>query len=260
MLGQKDKNATTRLASAARLPAIRAAEGGFREKHLALKIVIQCAGRKNDWSYFRADDGTRLEFVARPGNAPQTRGIRYAHPDDASDNGLTWRQRVSDFNRSKGTSPSSLEPAYRLYRARQYEQLVDEFGASQIFVLSAGWGLVRSDFLLPHYNITFQKPANRAEWYIWRRRRDRFDDFHQLAASAGDHVIFIGGSNYRYYFETFCADLNGMKTVYYNSDTISPHASCQYKRFETKRKQNWHYSCADELIELHRRHAMQGYR
>lgn len=222
------------------------------EKGLAIKIVIQCAGSKHDCSYFRADDGTRIEFVVHPYKAPQIRGIRYAHPDQPSDNGLTWRQRVLDYNADRGGDASSLEPAYRLYRARQYHQLVDEFGPTDVFILSAGWGLIRSDFLLPHYNITFQRPNSISESYIWRRLNDRFQDFHQLSANSDDLIIFVGGRNYRGYFEIFTADSRARKTVYYNSDSIAPRSGFDYKKFETSRKTNWHYSCADELIELHR--------
>jgi hypothetical protein len=219
---------------------------------LATKIVIQCAGSKNNWSYFRADDGTRIEFVAHPRNAPRTLGIRYAHPDDLSDDGSTWRQRILHYNVQRGGNPSSLEPAYRLYRARQYQELVDEFGPAHVFVLSAGWGLVHSDFLLPHYNITFQRPSNPAESYIWRRGNDRFQDFNQLTANRDDQVIFVGGNNYRPFFEVLSSDSNARKTVYFNSDWVGRYPGIHYKRFETSRKTNWHYSCADTLIELHR--------
>jgi hypothetical protein len=222
------------------------------EKALALKVVIQCAGSKHERGYFRADDGTRIEFVAHPDKAPRSQGIRFAHPDQPSDNGLTWRQRVADYNADRGRNPSSLEPAFRLYRARQYEQLVGEFGPGQVFVLSAGWGLIRSDYLIPHYNITFQRPNNPAESYIWRRPHDRFQDFNQLTITSDDHIIFLGGKNYRDYFEAFTADAIATKTIYYNSDYIFPRRGFDYKLFETARKTNWHYSCADELVELHR--------
>jgi hypothetical protein len=219
---------------------------------LATKIVIQCAGSKHDWSYFRTDNGTRIEFVAHPDSAPRTPGIRYAHPDQPSENGLSWRQCVLDYNANRGKNPSSLEPAFRLYRARQYEQLVDEFGVTQVFVRSAGWGLIRSDFLLPHYNITFQRPSSTGERYIWRRPHDRFQDFDQLSANPEDHIILVGGKNYREYFEAFTAAFRANKTVYYNSDAIFPRSGFDYKLFETSRRTNWHYSCADELIDLHR--------
>ena len=219
---------------------------------LALKVVIQCAGRKHDWSYLRSNDGKRVEFVAHPGDAPPAQGIRYAHPDDLSDNGMKWRQRVLDYNIGRGTDLSSLEPAFRLYRARQYQDLVEEFGQTQIFVLSAGWGLVRSDFLLPHYDITFQRPENPSESYIWRRPHDRFEDFNQLTANSDDHVIFLGGENYRHYFQAFAGVTKARKTIYFKSSFVVRQPEFDYEYFATKRNRNWHYSCADELIELHR--------
>jgi hypothetical protein len=230
------------------------------EKTLTPKIVIQCAGSKHDLSYFRTDDGMRIEFVARPGNAPPRQGIRYAHPDHPSDNGLTWRQRVLDYNAHPDRNISSLEPASRLYRAPQYERLVDEFGPTQVFVLSAGWGLVRSDFRLPHYNITFQRPKASSEAYIWRQPHDEFQDFNQLIANSDDHVIFLGGENYRPYFEVWTGNSSAAKTIYHKSSFIVRHPRFHYKLFKTSRKTNWHYSCADELIELHRQGILKPYK
>jgi len=44
---------------------------------------------------------------------------------------------------------------WELYRPRCYENLVFAFGW-EMFHLSAGWGLIRSDFFTPDYNITSQ--------------------------------------------------------------------------------------------------------
>ncbi|BAU49572.1 hypothetical protein SVA_3024 [Sulfurifustis variabilis] len=42
-----------------------------------------------------------------------------------------------------------------------------------VFILSAGWGLIGAAFLTPVYDITF---SNSADDYKRRRRRNQFDD------------------------------------------------------------------------------------
>jgi hypothetical protein len=38
-------------------------------------------------------------------------------------------------------------------------RLVEKFGIEKVFILSAGWGLIRADFLTPNYDITFSGSA-----------------------------------------------------------------------------------------------------
>jgi len=92
------------------------------------------------------------------GAAP-SRKIRYARPDDASDQGVSWRSLIWDYNKARARNPLKLYPAYRLYIDDAYGALVKQFGITNTFILSAGWGLIRSDFLTPQYNITFSGAA-----------------------------------------------------------------------------------------------------
>ena len=57
-------------------------------------------------------------------------------------------------------SPFGLLPAYQLYENSTYNRLVDRFGLSNVYILSAGWGLIPADFLTPHYDITFSASAD----------------------------------------------------------------------------------------------------
>jgi hypothetical protein len=67
-----------------------------------------------------------------------------------------------------------LLPAWQLYDRPVYRELVHALGAENVFILSAGWGLLSADFLTPNYDITFSKTAKR---YKRRRVRDRYRDF-----------------------------------------------------------------------------------
>jgi hypothetical protein len=73
---------------------------------------------------------------------------------------------VLEKNVGGARNPLGLYPAYRLYENRVYGRLVEAFGVENIYILSAGWGLIRADFLTPYYDITF---SHSAEGYLMYR-------------------------------------------------------------------------------------------
>jgi hypothetical protein len=141
----------------------------------------------------RSIDGSLVTFIARPSAAPAGDGYRYAHPDDMSDRGKSWRQLLIEYNRDATGNPLGLYPAYRLYKNRMYGRLVQRFGSKNIYVLSAGWGLIGADFLTPYYDITFS-PA--ADDFKRRRKKDLYRDLNLLLDSAEDDIVFFGGKEY----------------------------------------------------------------
>ena len=113
--------------------------------------VIQCAARKRcDAGRMVTRDGRPVEFVADPRAAPHDQSRVYARPDDVAFSGKSWRQLVSDYNKAPGNNPLGLYPAYELYKNGAYRRLVNCFGIPSEFILSAGWGLITADFLIPH--------------------------------------------------------------------------------------------------------------
>jgi hypothetical protein len=61
---------------------------------------------------------------------------------------------LQEYNALPGNNPLGLYPAWRLYENRSYEGLVDRFGVDNLYILSAGWGLISAAFLTPNYDIT----------------------------------------------------------------------------------------------------------
>lgn len=211
-----------------------------------VRIVIQCAGSKQGAAgTFTTAHGRRVVFVAHPGLAPNGDGILYAHPDEPSDrSGQTWRERVVDENRRPSVAAPPLLAAGLLYTPTAYRILQQRVGADRLFILSAGWGLVRSDFLLPAYDITF---SGSAEPYKRRRPTQRFSDFNRLLGEAADDTIFLGGKDYLPLFLQLSATVPGQRLVFFNS-TVPPTApGCVVQEFLTARRTNWHYSCAQAL-------------
>jgi hypothetical protein len=162
-----------------------------------MKLVIQCAGRKQPHAgSLRTRTAQRVKFVARPEQAPSSTEWFYAHPDGVSDvPGQTWRQQLVSYNANLRDNPLSLLEAYQLYRNSIYQELVASFGLTNVFILSAAWGLVRADYLLPYYDLTFAhtKPG---DGYKRRMQWDKYDDFSQLSNEEHGPIVYFGGNNY----------------------------------------------------------------
>jgi hypothetical protein len=210
-----------------------------------MKIVIQCASSKKDGAgYMKTKNGKRVMFVAQPQFAPQSDDVVYHTPDSQSDWQESWRTRLEKYNKSPGNNPLNLYPAYKLYKNEIYRKLANRFGVEHMYILSAGWGMIRADFLTPQYNITF---SPRAEYYK-RRKFLKTDPYFNMLPDDGDSpIVFFGGKDYISLFCSLTAEFHSRRIVYYSS-AIRPGApGCEMKRFDpkSKRRTNWHYECAE---------------
>ena len=76
-----------------------------------MKVVIQCAGRKNPSAgTFRTADVKPVLFLAHPERAPPTAARFHARPDDVSDDGRSWRTRLLGYNRQNSGNPVVSHP------------------------------------------------------------------------------------------------------------------------------------------------------
>lgn len=211
-----------------------------------MKVVIQCAASKMPGAKCIVDDeGKPVLFVARPEFAPADGKYRYAHPDDPAGDGRTWRQLLIDYNKDPDSRSWNLSPAYRLYRNPVYGLLVEKFGASNVFILSAGWGLIGAEFLTPSYDITFSASAPK---YKRRGRREDYSDLYMLPGDSADELVFFGGKDYRPLFCKLTQEYKGARIIFYNS-AVAPNAlGCTFIRYPTSARTNWHYACAADFI------------
>ncbi len=213
-----------------------------------MRIVIQCAGRKrHDAGSLVLPNGKPVMFVARPEKAPPDGKHSYARPDDISGDGRTWRERLLDYNRNNAlTNPYGILPAYQLYTNDAYAALVNKFGIDRVFILSAGWGLIPADFLTGVYDITFRSSA---QPYNKRRKSDKYQDFNMLPDD-GDNVVFLGGKDYLPLFCQLAAGHKGKKTVFFRSmNRPDLPSGFHLVLYETNTRTNWHYECANALID-----------
>jgi hypothetical protein len=211
-----------------------------------MKLIIQCAGRKfDDTGRLTSPAGEKVLFAAHPER--YTGSGKCERPDDfRATTGQTWREYLLDYNRA-GKNPDRLYKAGALYQPPIYKRLTDQYGDENVFILSAGWGLVRADFYLPYYNITF---STQADPYCQRKVRDEFRDFNQLAEAnlqANEPIYFFGGQSYLPLYLRLMRDIKTRKVIYHSFGEgylIDGYECIPYRGFT-----NWHYVCAQDFID-----------
>jgi hypothetical protein len=212
-----------------------------------MMVVIQCAASKRpDAGHLITSDGRPINFVAHPELAAAEDKIVYARPDDLAEGGMSWRTLLRKYNEQPRRNPLRLLPAYQLYENKCYRSLVNRFGVDSVFVLSAGWGLIRSDFLTPYYDITFSQSADA---YKIRRKIDRYDDFRMLPNDTNGEVVFVGGKDYLPLFCKLTENSKGKRIAFFNSVNVPRFQGCEFRKFETTTRTNWHYESANALID-----------
>jgi hypothetical protein len=231
-----------------------------REVAARMKIVIQCAASKHDCAgKLRTSSGEDVLFVADPKLCVSVpAGMRYARPDDpCGDKAATWRDVLKRYN-EQTDNPCSLLRAADLYAPKEhvfrklYQELVRAFGWNNVFILSAGWGLIRADFWTPDYNITFSAQGKKDKPWVWRNTKDRsWLDFNHLqdAPIAQDEPIHLfGGRDYLPTFYALVEAVPGRKIVHYMGD-VKRRSSFDYEKYEgSEKNRTWHYRAAKEFV------------
>ena len=210
-------------------------------------VVIQCAAKKQiSAGHMHQSDGTPILFVANPESAPTCSSHKYAKPDDKTDNCQTWRSQLLSYNRESDNNPLNLLPAWKLYMNPTYQRLVNKLGIENVYILSAGWGLISADFLTPMYDITFSASA---EAYKRRRIGDKYDDFQMLPSGTKEQIVFLGGKDYIPLFCKLTEQIKAPRTIIYNSKNAPDAPDCSLIRYETTTRTNWHYGCANAILD-----------
>lgn len=218
-----------------------------------MKIIIQCAGDKQpnpNYTGFDHEGQKVVKFLAHP-NANH---LHCAHPDFECTNGVTWRETLAQYNQQNGfNNPQNLSRAYELYVPAAYSNLVAEFGVENVYILSAGWGLIRADYLIPDYDITF---SPRAELHQIRTNNAHYNDFNHLEGNT-EPLIFLGGISYQPLLFQLTKQLSCDITLVHraaNPPALPINANARYmsQYFDTPQLINWHYAAANALIQNHR--------
>ncbi|MCW0183408.1 MAG: hypothetical protein OJI70_16705 [Zavarzinia sp.] len=195
--------------------------------------------------HLRTKKGRRVMFVARPELMSPSNVFEFARPDDVSDTGETWREKLINYNAQQKQNQLHLSPASDLYTHPTYARLAKKVRSENLFILSAGWGMLPANFLTPNYDITF---SAQAEPYKKRRRGDEYSDFVLPARGQEEPIVFFGGKDYVPLFAELTRSHKGPRTVYYNSQNAPAAPGCRLERFQTTTRTNWHYESADAWL------------
>jgi hypothetical protein len=205
--------------------------------------VLCCSGGKTVNQFFY--NGKQIKFVASPVNAPHNSAL-YCMPDDRIPNtGETWRDLVMKQEHD------GLIPAYQLYWHEVYRKLFRVYG-ERFYIFSAGWGIVRSTFKLPCYDITF---SNAPGVEIWAKRTPamRWNDFNHLKEDAAcfdgnAKIILFAGTGY---VEPFCRMTSGIantKIITHKAANPARYSGFEYCHCNTKAVTNWFYEAVENFL------------
>lgn len=212
--------------------------------------IIQCAATKRpDAGHLQRQDGTKCMFVADPASAPTDSERIHAHPDEASDTGESWREKLVRYNADPGSNPCGLLRAFELYENASRRGLVDRLGTDRVYILSAGRGLISASFLTPAYDITLNTRAKQKAPWKFRKKEDSYADLCHLPADTVEPVIFFGGKDYMPLFCKLTGSIPSRRTIFYNSSRPPDAPGCVLHRFSTTAKTNWHYQCVKAFLQ-----------
>jgi hypothetical protein len=205
------------------------------------KVVMICAGRKNN-SFFTSYH--RENFVNSPINNSEH------HPDDTMNKEeISWRKYLLN-----NQNDNNLLEAYNLYTRNEYRCLHRKY-ENNFYILSAGWGLVNSEFKLPKYDITFSSTAQQ------RTKRDDnligapdYKDFNHLSiTNDNEDIVYVGGKKYLNLFYELTKNLSNRKIIFIFNNTkipIPPNKSFIISNYSINYPSFWYYQLAKDLCNL----------
>jgi hypothetical protein len=215
------------------------------------KVVMICAGRKNN-SYFTAYPNENfVNNIALPPLSPSEH-----HPDAPMTLGkITWRDYLTNHQ-----NDNNLLEAYNLYKRNEYRCLYRKY-KNNFYILSAGWGLVNSEFKLPNYNITFStnsKQRNKRSKNIntvpfYKDFNKFYDESKKLLINPKEDILYVGGKDYLELFYDLTQNLPNRKIIFkFNNTDIPapPNNSFLIRSYLINYPSFWYYQLAKDLCNL----------
>lgn len=210
-----------------------------------MKIVFPCASSKNEIPFIYNE--REINFVSHA--LPNIENKFFVHPDELIFNeNISWRDFIN-----KQENRKDLKKAYNLYKNEIYDRLYKRFG-NNLFIFSAGWGIVRAEFKLPNYNITFSRGENIPNHCI-RDKKQKYKDFNHLnGIEKNEKIIFIGPEDYATSFLKLVSKLPNEIEIFYRDKFLDNYnykntiKRISFKKYIKGTIRNWYYKCAEELI------------
>jgi len=201
--------------------------------------VLCCSKSKLDNDFYY--NNQLVKFIAAKPKASSD-NILYSTPDDFIPcSEKTWKNLIQE------QSHENLICAYKLYKNSVYRSLFHKFGEC-FYILSAGWGIIRSSFKIPNYNITFSKQADS----LTKRKNDiKWDDFNHLQEDIvlkkipeDAIIILFAGVDYHNIFYSLTADIINRRIIMCKSIPIEKRNGYEYEKYNERISTNWFYKAA----------------
>ena len=225
------------------------------DKSIDKIIIMQCARRKNNFGHI-CFNGKRVSFVANPTiNSPDQ-----FRPDDLIPGlapRLTWREAITKYNTDQ-TLPlgvtiegAQLPMAFELYANNAYHAVANAIGCENLYILSAGWGLVRSTYRIPYYDITFSGSIN----LNLRKAKQEWADYNQFPNTVKEDQCvhsMIGVKYFRLFNRLFPREVT---LRFHHKAGNAPGnflgRAWDFQLHPGKLRTNWYYQCARNVTAGH---------
>jgi len=174
-------------------------------------IVIQCAGRKEPNAPTITLNENAVHFVAQP----QDGQVDKRPWDQIPGSNKTWIDCVKAYNEASGEMPAEyinlnigtensrrLWQCGNLYKPPIYGELMSACGLRNVYILSAGWGLVCADKFIPKYDVTFSQLGD-ISVRIAGRDRLQYPSMSDEISDNGEINLFISRAYATYWSNLF---------------------------------------------------------
>ncbi len=216
------------------------------------KIVFTCANRKyedTDLIY----EYNQIEFKWEENHQIN----RYNPFDYIPVENIRWSVKLQDNNQEFVQIPQAFE----LYKPKIYGRLRNCFG-DRFFIASAGWGIVKSDFRLPNYDVTFS--ANAINTSSYRDSDMGFEnDLNDLEIINNPEditspIVFLGPAPYIKQFVSLTQNLPNRKIIFTNSELnrnliniLNQNATFEYHFLNMTASSIWYKIIAGWFCEIY---------
>lgn len=228
-----------------------------------MKVVIQCADDKKSAETFTLNDYS-VRFVATPDI-----GLSEACPWDRipSMAGQTWIDCARAYgnpsnwqiyqNAGIGISGNgALMQCGDLYAPPAYGNLLQAIGKENVYILSAGWGLIRANYGIPPYNVTFCNANNVPEnAKISPPKRANYLSFGDIVDGDDEIHLFITAKYFAYWELNFINnDRHADRIILHwrkgQSLPLSSPLEDQVVHHDCgNQRQNWHYTAVKQFLK-----------
>jgi hypothetical protein len=215
-----------------------------------IKVIIQCAGKKERNAKSFCNSGGRILFRAKPDS--QSNSVTpWSHIQNTS---MTWIDCVQKYNGS-GVLPdgifiennAKLARAGDLYLRSAYRELINHFDYNSVFILSAGWGLVRGDTKIPAYDITFSNQAEK-DCRITPTERSGYGTVLSDVGECDKLHLFITKAYLDYWNRAFTRYIQCKNIILHWNESFCPSENYTIARHNFEPCTNWHYKAVSQYM------------